>query len=98
MVAHSICEGLAVGAGATWITVEHTVAMCSQYLKLMKEGVAIVGVRTAMDVDDQGITLALDETGWLHDPSLDIPPVGTPKLDMARWAGHIASEDRVDSV
>src|SRR4051812_11234953 len=69
--------------------------MRCQDLKLVKEGIAIVGVRPTVDVDDKRVSLALNQTERLDDPSFDIPSVSTLELDMAGWTSRIGAEDLI---
>ena len=70
-VLNDIAELLAVAGAPARIGIKHDVAFGGHPLEFMVEGVAICGMRAAMDIENQRIFLAGREVGRTLHPSLD---------------------------
>ena len=70
-----VAELLAVARAAARIDVEHHVARCRIKLNLRGEAVAVVGKRSAVNLQDERVLLGRIEARRLDDPPLNLAAI-----------------------
>src|ERR1051326_5608177 len=87
-VLNDIPKLLPVAGAAARVRIKHDVTLRRHPLKLVIEDVAVRGVWSAMNVENQRILLVRIEVGWLLYPRLNLAPI-KPRVPHLFRLGNI---------